>query len=449
MPVSRKRKTTKKSGARSPKAAGSGRSRQGLSEGLFGGLSALAAHRRELAQHRATIAAPRLAAVVAELAGLASGTPSAGLEDQLCARLGDQLWDWSNAPRVEDHIDVDVAAEVLAAQAISALDSALGRVAADPDGWRGPWQVLTAVADIVGSDLREAIAEPVEALRDRPGGQALPALPPGPVLAGEVLWTRDAYGSRFGITAPFSAHEGPNRWYLWDVDACGGAEPLTVYSGYYPGSEQALDAWRIGVGPVAARGGVFVPVEDPFLLVDLLPAQHGFMRIGGESADQFAEYHRSRRLAELVLEDADIPAGGRPAADLDAEVAAAQFLAWRRDRGLDQPPLAEGGHLTEASMDERAEELARSWQFGARRALYHTCSPHRVALLVPHLRNFYQDDFAAELVALLPEWAAWLAARNGTPLELAERCRPYALGESYPGLTYDRGGPDPQARVIE
>jgi hypothetical protein len=100
-------------------------------------------------------------------------------------------------------------------------------------------------------------------------------------------------------------------------------------------------------------------------------------------------------------------------------------------------------------MEERAEELARSWQFGARRALYHTCSPHRVALLVPHLRNYYQADFAAELVELLPEWTTWLAARNGTPLELAERCRPYALGESYPGLTYDRTGPDPQARLIE
>lgn len=417
-----------------------------MSEGLIGGFAALAAHRRELAQRRAAIAAPRLAAVVAELAGLASGTPSADLEDQLCARLGDPLWEWSNAPHVEDHVDVDVAAEVLAAQAISAVDSALGRVAVDADGWRGPWQVLAAVADIVGSDLLEAIAEPVEALRDRPGGRALPALPPGPILAGEVLWTRDAYGSRFGITAPFSAHAGPNRWYLWDIDACGGAEPLTVYSGYYPGSEQALDAWRVGVGPVAARDGVFAPVEDPLLLVDLLPAQRGFMRIGGESAAQFGEYHRSRRLAELVIEDADMPAGDRPAADLDAEVAAAQFLSWWRARHLDQPP-AEGGHPTDASMEERAAELARSWQFGAPQALYHTCSPHRVALLVPHLRNYYQADFAAELVELLPEWTTWLASRNGTPSELAERCRPYALGQSYPGLTYDRTDPDPQARV--
>ncbi len=449
MPVSRKRKTKKKSGAGSLKAANSARSRQGLSQDIIDGFSALAAHRRELAQRRAAIAAPRLAAVLGELAGLASGGPSVDLEDELCARLGDQLWRWSNTPQLEDHVDIDVAAEVLAAQAISAVGSALGRVVVDPDGWRGPWQVLATVADIVGSDLRAAIAEPVEALRDMPGGEALPELPPGPILAGQVLWARDAYGSRFGVTAPFSAPDRPNRWYLWDIDACGGAEPLTVHSAYYPEPEQALDAWRAGVGPVAGRGAVFAPVDDSFLLVDLLPAHHGFMRIGGERADQLAEYHRSRRLAEIVLEAADTPAGGQPAADLDADTAPAQFLAWWRGRHLDQPPPADSGHPTDADMEELAAELARSWRFGAPRALYHTCSPHRVALLVPHLRNYYQADFAAELVALLPEWTAWLAARNGTPPELAERCRPYALGESYPGLTYDRTGPDAQARVIE
>jgi hypothetical protein len=420
-----------------------------LSQEVIDGFSALAAHRRELAQRRAAIAAPRLAAVAAELAGLASGGPCAGLEDELCARLGDQLWRWSNPPNLEDHVDVDVAAEVLAAQAISAVGSALGRVATDPDGWRGPWRVLATVAGIVGSDLRAAIAEPVEGLRDMPGGQALPALSPGPVLAGQVLWARDAYGSRFGVTAPFSAPEVPDRWYLWDIDACGGGEPLTVHSGYYPGPERALDAWRVGVGPVAGRGVVFAPVDDPFLLADLLPAHQGFMRIGGERADQLAEYHRSRRLAEIVREAADPPAGGQPAADLDADTAPAQFLAWWRERHLEQPPPADSGHPTDADMEERVAELARSWRFGAPRTLYHTCSPHRVALLVPHLRNYYQDDFAAELVTLLPQWTAWLAARNGTPPELAERCRPYALGEPYPGLTYDRSGPDAQARVIE
>jgi hypothetical protein len=40
------------------------------------------------------------------------------------------------------------------------------------------------------------------------------------------------------------------------------------------------------------------------------------------------------------------------------------------------------------------------------------------------MRNCYQDDFAAQLIALLPDWTCWLAARNGTPPHLAERCQP-------------------------
>ena len=54
--------------------------------------------------------------------------------------------------------------------------------------------------------------------------------------------------------------------------------------------------------------------------------------------------------------------------------------------------------------------------------MYPTCSPHRVALTVLHLRNYYQDDFAAQLVALLPDWIRWLATRNGSPPHLTERC---------------------------
>jgi hypothetical protein len=98
-------------------------------------------------------------------------------------------------------------------------------------------------------------------------------------------------------------------------------------------------------------------------------------------------------------------------------------------------------------MAELIDELADSWCIENPPALYHTCSPHRVALTVRHLRNYYTDDFAAQLVALLPDWTAWLAARNGTPPELAERCCPYANGAPHPELdTDDREGP---ARIAE
>lgn len=58
-----------------------------------------------------------------------------------------------------------------------------------------------------------------------------------------------------------------------------------------------------------------------------------------------------------------------------------------------------------------------------------------------HIRGYYhQDDFAADLIALLPDWAAWLADRNATPAHLADRCRPYAHGESHKAVSADDGG---------
>lgn len=102
-------------------------------------------------------------------------------------------------------------------------------------------------------------------------------------------------------------------------------------------------------------------------------------------------------------------------------------------------------------LTEWAEELAESWPFESPPELYHTCSPHRVAQNVAHLRDYFQDGFAAELVQLLPDWVAWLATRAGTAPELVERCRPYALGKPHSEVSEDETGADDYhfARVIE
>jgi hypothetical protein len=52
-------------------------------------------------------------------------------------------------------------------------------------------------------------------------------------------------------------------------------------------------------------------------------------------------------------------------------------------------------------------------------------------------------------VALLPEWTRWLAARNATPPELADRCVPYAEGKPRSQVEVDDIGPDCLARVTE
>lgn len=93
--------------------------------------------------------------------------------------------------------------------------------------------------------------------------------------------------------AAFSTLGGRDRWYLWDVDACG-YRPFAVHSGYYATQEQALAAWRAGLGPMAAEA-VLEPVDNPSLLAELLDPDEGVTRAGGESAEQFAEYCRGAR----------------------------------------------------------------------------------------------------------------------------------------------------------
>lgn len=249
----------------------------------------------------------------------------------------------------------------------------------------------------------------------------------------------DCHRSRFGVTAAFPTPDGPNRWYLWDIDACG-HQAFTVHSGYYPTPEQALAAWQAGVGLLAAGETALAPVDEPSLLAELLPAEVGFLRAGGENAVQFAEYHRSKRLAEAAIE-AVAPSRAAQRADIDAATAATGFAAWLREHRAGQP---QPGNL-----DELVEELADSWCLDSPATVYGTCSPHRVALTVLHLRNYYQDDFAAQLIALLPDWTSWLAAHSGVAPHLAERCRPYALGEPHADVGSDDSRPNYLARVTE
>ena len=106
--------------------------------------------------------------------------------------------------------------------------------------------------------------------------------------------------------------------------------------------------------------------------------------------------------------------------------------------------------VDEAGIDELAAEMADSWSPNSQPTLYPFCSPHKVAMTLLHLRDYYQDDFASELVALLPEWIRFLAERTALPAELTERCLAYASGElQFPGILDDRGQMNPMARVSE
>jgi hypothetical protein len=133
------------------------------------------------------------------------------------------------------------------------------------------------------------------------------------------------------------------------------------------------------------------------------------MRVGGEDAAQLAEYHRSRHLAEAV--EMVIPRTPHVAPRVVSTQAAARFTRWLTTYRPD---------LNVSELAEQIEELADFWTKEPA-GLYHTCSAHRVTTMAANIQDYYQEDFAAELRALLPDWARWLTTENDAPQHLAER----------------------------
>ncbi|MFL6124007.1 hypothetical protein [Actinophytocola sp.] len=410
--------------------------RRGLAEAWHG----LTAYREQVHAGRRARAAAAATDLVTGLVTVVANQPDVIVEDALCLRLGTVL---SEAERVP--LDDRPGPSHLAPALVTAAETAVEATVGDADAWRAPWQVLAAVAIILPYPYSEtatgALTRLRNTMRDTTGRRMLPPAPSGPEVTGPVRWTRDRYGSRFAVIAPITTADQPERWYLWDIDACG-HQAFTVHSGYYPTPEAALASWQTGVGPTAAADTELAPVDDPWLLAELLPAEEGLLRAGGETEDQFAEYHRSKRLAEAVKHTSR-RRGTPPDRGLDAATAAVEFATWLRDRDTDEQELPE-------DLSELASELTDSWCINNIDAVFTACSPHRVALFVQHVQGFYVSDFADRLVALLPDWIRWLAARTGTAAELAERCLPYAEGQPHPQIMRDDNiEPDYLARVIE
>jgi len=447
VPVSRKRKKKpSRSGRPSTRPGGSPRhpgvaaaASASDSRELAQAFKNLVAHRDQVETRRVSRAATMATELVADVATAAVDQPDVVVTDVVCARLGALLAEDERSP-VDVRVGPDHLAEAALAEVETTLVTALSTTG-QADAWHGPWRALTALSTVLPHPYPDAVQETILRLRALPAGRVLPRTPCDPEMTGAALWTVDCYGSRFAVAAPIATAGEGERWYLWDIDVCG-FETFTVHSGYYPSADAALTSWQAGVGEVAAAGTVLTPVDDPDLVAALLPLEVGFMRLGGENAEQLAEYHRSRRLAQVVKQA--LPRSGtRSGTGLTAAAAAAEFAAWvRRHERPESPESPE-------NLEELIEELADSWNLNSIDALYPTCSPHRVALCVLHLRNYYLADVAGQLVALLPDWTAWLAERNDTPPELSERCLPYAQGLPHPQLGDDDCKVDHLARVME
>jgi hypothetical protein len=442
VPVSRKRKKAKqKQTLQRKRDQGVGSLPSGGIREATDYLAEVTRPRRELDLRRAARARPAAGPLVADLIERGDTLSDWELEDELCTRLGQALTELEDALQADDglqadgDIPADVSPNTLLEVTIETALDALEEALQNDEGWQAAWRVSAAVARVVPLPVAVMMAEALDELRARFDGATLPRVPTGPALTGQVLWTHDAYGTRTGVVAPFRTGEGPERWYLWDIDACTG-ETHTVHSRYHVTLDDAVADWQTGVGEPAATGTTFGPIDDRELLDRLMPQDEGDMRIGGESTEQFAEYHRSKRLAEVVLDELPVRSTSVRSNEQSPKDAAQRFSEWFREQrdAAPEPP----------DFDEIISELADSWQFLGTDGPYLACSPHRITQVMAHVRDFYQEDFATAMTELIPAWVSWLAEESELPAHLAERSRAAALSRD---PVNDE--PDPLARVTE
>lgn len=395
-------------------------------EASVGPFGVLAERRRALDRERMAAASRDAQPVIADLVSV--GRSVSLVEDELCRRLGhvlaeqDAADDARRAAGAREFLESyspDQLADALVDAVVLAVSQA-GAVADEPVEREGLGVLLCALARIVPYPAAEIPLKAVADLRDRdrvtlPSAASVETSP-----TGSAWWCRNVYGTRFAITAPFAGADGPDRWYLWDVDTCGG-QAYTVGSGYFTDAELALAAWRDAVGLETSAEAVLEPVADSRLAVQLLPDLPDFFHPGGESEAQYAEFHRSRRLAQELRRsdwlDATTgkTASSVPAEPVDKKAWIAEFAAWRTKQrpGVGAVPadfpISEGQKpLTEA---ELYRELADTWCSSELSELDYGCSPHRIALKAAAIRDFYTDNFATALLGLIPDVAAWLTER--------------------------------------
>jgi hypothetical protein len=402
-------------------------------------LRGLFEYRRRLDEHRTALAMESAGPMVDGLITAAPGWSDDELEDDFCVRFGAAMVQYEDGA-LEDSVNPsDFIRAVL-----SVLDERLHGAEESDGDVTAVRRLLAVVAGVLPAPLSESAQDLVAEHLDDDVAQRITR---GRAVTGPAQWARNSYGTRWAVVAPFASANGADRWYLWDVDACG-YEVVTVHSGFLPSAEAALTAWQQSVGPSAAEAAL-TPADDTETLDALLTGEMEGARLGGEDQAQHAEFLRSRRLGRTVRQ-ARGRARGRTLVRLSADTAVERFTRRLRQLGHHDRPAGDEPGQGPAGAGDLAAEMAESWSPRQHASLYPACSPHKVAAAVSHLRDFYQDDFAAELVAVLPEWIRFLAEHTGMAADLTERCLAYASGElQFPGLLDEHGQANLMARVAE
>ncbi len=396
-------------------------------------------YRRRLDEHRTALAADSAGPMVDALIMAALSWSDDELEDDFCARFGAAMIQYEGG-ELEDMVNPDDFVRAV----LHALDERLHGSEDSSSDVAAAQRLLAVVAGVLPEPLSASARDLVaEHLDDAAAQRAIR----GRAVTGPAQWARNGYGTRWAVVAPFTCADGSRRWYLWDVDTCG-YEVVTVHSGFHPSAETALAEWQQAVGPSAAET-TLAPADDAETLDALLPGELEGIRLGGENQAQYAEFLRSRQLGHTVRQAAR-RARGRTLPRLSTGTAAEQFAHQLRQIGHQDRPADDESDQGPAGAGDLAAEMAESWSPREHPSLYPYCSPHKVAAAVSHLRDFYQDDFATQLIAVLPEWIRFLAEHTGMAADLTERCLAYASGESrFPGPLNERGQLGIMTRVAE
>lgn len=333
--------------------------------------------------------------------------------------------------------------------------NAAGRIATPPVDSASAWLLLHAIAASGTTRAAEAARGHLKRLRPTLSQTIADAYPwlnapaNGAVPTAAPLTVRNAYGDRWAVLAPFAIDSLPDtaHWYLWDIDACG--IQRTVAAGVFATAEAALTDWRAAVGPTAATATP--QTTDDIELLGGLLSEHlrtgvfdGFL-VGDEPAELLAEYFRSRNRATALLESVD--PGGRRSRKLTRDRPTSEQIADVADRFADW--CRQHGHGPLPDKDS-VYSLVDQWISSNPAARRYACSPHRVRTMAVLLTDEFIDEYAREMLALLPHWVTWCAEQTGLDSDLTERSVDTANLVSTPEAihTLDRPESD-SARIAE
>ncbi|HEV2638127.1 MAG TPA: hypothetical protein VGX23_23460 [Actinocrinis sp.] len=400
-PVSRSRKSKKKSGAKRPAtrtALGSERSAwSGLQE-QFGG-----------PRERPVWFDEAIAEVLGGADALRGARGPRELEQAGAELIGAQLQRVLQAGR--SGLWLDWWFEEL-------VDAALARFAQARDrgdeAWQGSWLLLHALTSLGSPALASMAQYRINVARKRlgPDGRVQPAwLRQLAKIAatGEVWQARDVYGGRFAVIAGFEYPGGTDSSvFLFDIDASGFLDLISA--GVYDDLAQAAAAWRDLVGDSATADPV--PVRDVGDLACLVQFDSGEMALrGDESRARMDNWYRAdRRVHDL-------------AHALDKRGTPLQFDVSLYD-GVDLEPMADAfaaWHVEQFGTGPGRDAvlaLAEEWSEGALPGTQHVISPRRIEHILALVGDWLEDPVTEEVKALFPRWVRWHGEQAGLPEEL-------------------------------